>query len=120
MRRLRLPRPSPRRLGAGLALLGVLGAAAFLFVPVRAAFADDPLLRYGRLVSSEPPSTSIGCGAPVTNLARQPDGPSLYGLAKADACRRAAGRRAATAVAAGGLVAVLGLIAVTATAPGRS
>lgn len=112
-RRFRLPRPSPRRLGAALAVLGVVAGVAFLVVPVDAAFADDPLLRYGRFGGSEPTVTDIACGAPVTNLLRRSDGLSFYGLARDDACREAASRRAATAVAAGGLVTVLGLIGLT-------
>jgi len=113
-RRHHLPRPSPRRLGAALALLGLLAAVAFLVVPVDAAFADDPLLRYGVLIGAQPAVTDVDCGVPVNNLRRRPDGLGLYDLARTDACREAATRRAATAAAAGGLVAVLGLFAATA------
>jgi len=98
-----------------VALLGVLAAIAFLVVPVNAAFADDPLLRYGHLVGAQPSAaTDVDCGVPVSNLLRRSDGPGLYDLARTDACREAASRRAATAVAAGGLATVLGLFAVTA------
>ncbi len=119
MSRPRLPRPSPRRLGAVVAVLGVVTAAAFLVVPVDAAFADDPLLRYGRFGGSDPVTTDIECGAPLSNLLRRSDGVSFYGVARDDACRQAASRRAATAVAAGGVAVVLGLIGATAAA-GRS
>lgn len=112
----RLARPSPRRVGAALAVLGVMAGAAILIVPVDAAFADDPLLRYGRFAGSEPVVTDIECGAPVSNLLRRSDEPGFYNLARDGACREAASRRAATAVAAGGVIALLGLIGVTAAA----
>ena len=110
----RLPRPSPRRLGASLTVLGLVAGIAILLVPVDAAFADDPLLRYGRFAGSEPAVTDIECGAPVSNLLRRSDEPGFYGVARDGACREAASRRAATAVAAGGVIALLGLIGVTA------
>jgi len=104
-----------------LVVLGVLAGIAILVVHVDTAFADDPLLRYGRFDGAEAGVTDIDCGAPVSNLLRHSEGLSLYGLAKDDACRDAASRRAATAVAAGGLVAVLGLVALTtATAKART
>jgi len=107
---LRLPRPgrrpgkrrlrlSRRRFGSSLAVLGVLAAIAFLVVPVDAAFAANPLLRYGRFTAAGSAVTDVDCGAPVANL-----------------LRRAASRRVATALAAGSLVAVLGLFGVAASA----
>ncbi len=99
-----------------MAILGLVAAAAFLVVPVEAAFADDPLLRYGRFAGSDAATTEIECGAPVSNLLRRSDGLSFYGVARDDACRQAASRRAATAMAAGGMVTVLGLIGATAAA----
>jgi hypothetical protein len=103
---------SRRRFGGVLALLGVIAAVAFLVIPVDAAFAANPLLRYGRFTTPEPAVTDVDCGAPVSNLLRRADGVSFYSLARADACRDAASRRAATAVAGGALLAVLGLSAV--------
>jgi len=100
-----------------LALLGVLAAAVFLVIPVDAAFASDPLLRYGRFSAQVPEATDIRCGAPVSNLLRRSDGVSFYSLARDHACQEAVSRRAATAVAAGSLVAVLGLIGVAAATP---
>ncbi len=124
---LRLPRPgrrpgkrrlrlSRRRFGSSLAVLGVLAAIAFLVVPVDAAFAANPLLRYGRFTAAGSAVTDVDCGAPVANLLRRADGVSFYSLARADACRDAASRRVATALAAGSLVAVLGLFGVAASA----
>lgn len=111
---MRLPRPSPRRLSAALVLLGILGGVAFLVVPVNAAFSGDPLLRLQAFGSGPSPATSgVDCGAPLANVGRRSDGLSLYSLAKDRACRAAASRRAATAVAAGGLLALLGAIGVT-------
>jgi hypothetical protein len=89
----------------------VLAGLAFLFVPVEAAFADHPLMRLHPFSPAlERAATEVDCGAPVTNLGRRSDGLSLYGLARADACREAAGRRAATGVAAGAMTGVLGLL----------
>ncbi len=116
-RRIRLPRPSARRMAGVLALLGVLAGVVLLVVPVDAAFASDPLLRLGRFAPPAPASTDIRCGAPVSNLLRRSDGVSFYSLARDHACQEAASRRAVTAVAAGSLVAVLGLIGVAAATP---
>jgi hypothetical protein len=109
-----LPRPSPRRLSAAIALLGVLAGVAFLVIPVEAAFAGDPLLRLQAF--GPPPSeatTGVDCGSPLTNLGRRGNGLSLYSVAKDHACREASSRRAATAVAAAGLIGVLGAVALT-------
>lgn len=112
----RLPRPSPRRLSAAVAVLGLLGGLAILVVPVEAAFADDPLLRLQPFSPTlERAVTEVECGSPVTNLGRRSDGLSLYGLARDGACREAASRRAATAVAAAGVVGLLGLLGLAGT-----
>ena len=113
---LRIPRPSPRRVGAALTALGVLAGVAVLLVPVDAAFADDPLLRYSRFAGTEPAVTDIECGAPVSNLLRRSDAPDMYSMARDSACREASSRRVATAVAATGVIGLLGLIRVTAAA----
>ena len=114
LRRLfRVPRPSPRRLGAAVTLVGLMAGVAILVVPVDAAFADDPLLRYGRFGGSEPTVTDIECGSPVTNLLRRSDDPGFSSVARDGACRDAASRRAATALAATGVTGVLRRIRVT-------
>ena len=111
MRRLRRARPSPRRLSAALPVLGLLAGLAILVVPVEAAFRDDPLLRLEPFSPGLASAvTDVDCGVPLSNLARRAEGLSLYALASADACRKAAGRRAATAVAAAAVVGLLGLI----------
>lgn len=111
MRRLRGLRPSPSRLSAALAVLGVLACVACLVVPVEAAFGDDPLFRLEPFSPALAQAvTTVDCGAPVSNLGRRSEGVSLYGLALDGACREAAVKRAATGVAAGAMIGVLGLI----------
>ncbi|HEV2759667.1 MAG TPA: hypothetical protein VGV86_08895 [Acidimicrobiales bacterium] len=114
MSRRRLPRPSPRRLSVALALLGLLAALAILVMPIEASFDDDPLLRlepFSPALASA--VTDVDCGVPVSNFGRRSEGLNLSDLALANACRNAAGRRAATAVAAASVVGLLGLIALT-------
>ena len=115
MKRLRR-RPSPRQLGVALVVLGVLSGLACLVVPVEAAFGDDPLLRLQPFSPGAASQvTEVDCGVPVTNLGRRSQGLSLYGVARDDACREAASRRAATAVAAAGVIGVLALLGVART-----
>ncbi|MGI8983447.1 MAG: hypothetical protein ACR2HM_02755, partial [Acidimicrobiales bacterium] len=106
----RPPRPSPRRLGVALALLGALAGLAFLVLPMEAALDDDPLL--GLLPFSPALGqavTTVDCGAPVSNFGRRSDDLSLASLARDGVCRDAAAKRAATAAGDGGGGAVLGL-----------
>jgi hypothetical protein len=111
--RVRRPRPSARQLAAALAILGLIAGLAFLLVPVDAAFGDDPLLRLQPFSPGlAAGATAVDCGRPVSNLGRHADGLSIYDLALNDACRHAASRRAATAVAAVSMIGVLGLITV--------
>jgi hypothetical protein len=110
-RRLRAPRPSPRQLSVSVVVLGVLAGLACLVVPVDAAFADDPLLRLQPFSPAlDQVVTDVDCGVPVSNFARRSDGLGLYALARDDACREAATRRAATAVAAAAVIGLLGLL----------
>lgn len=103
---------TPRRLAAALALLGLLAGLAILILPVEAAFAGDPLLRLHALGSPSSTATSaVRCGSALANLARRDDGLSLYALAQDRACRAAASRRVATAVAAVAVVGALGAVA---------
>lgn len=111
MRRLRAGRPSPRRLSAALAILGLVAGMAFLLVPVEAAFGDDPLMRLQPFSPTLAASaTQVDCGLPVGNLGRRSDGLSISRLASDDACRRASARRVASAVAVAALIGVLALI----------
>jgi hypothetical protein len=107
----RPPRPSPRRLSAALAILGLLAGLAFVLLPVEASLDDDPLLG---LVPFSPALgqavARVDCGAPVTNFGRRSEDLSLASLARDGVCRDAAAKRAATAVAAVARVGVLGLI----------
>lgn len=106
-----MPRPSPRRLSAALAVLGLVAGLAFLVVPVQAALDDDPLLR---LVPFSPALgqavARVDCGAPVSNFGRRSADLSLASLARDGVCRDAATKRAATAVAATAVIGLLGLI----------
>jgi hypothetical protein len=92
-------------------VLGLVAGLAILVLPVEAALDDEPLLR---LAPFSPTLTegalAVDCGTPVTNFGRRSDGLSLYDLALDHACRAAASRRAATAVAAVSVIGVLGLI----------
>ena len=111
MRRPRVPRPSPLQLSVALTVLAVLAGLAVLVVPVRAAFADDPLLRLQPFSPGlDQVATEIDCGTPVGNLGRRTDGISLYGLARDGACRDAAAPRVATAVAVTAVIGLLGLV----------
>jgi hypothetical protein len=112
----RPPRPSPRRLSAALAVLGVLAGLAFLVLPVDAALDDDPLLG---LVPFSPALgqaiAQVDCGAPVSNFTRRSDDLSLASLARDGVCRDAAAKRAATAVAATAVIGLLGLVTLAAS-----
>jgi hypothetical protein len=111
MRIPRPPRPSARRLSAALAVLGVLAALACLLVPVEAALDDEPLLRLAPFSPAlTEVVTQVDCGSPVSNIGRRAGDLSLYALARDGACRDAATRRMATAVAAGAVIGLLGLI----------
>jgi hypothetical protein len=104
-------RPSARRLGAALAILGVLVGVACLIVPVEAALEDEPLLRLAPFSPAlAEVVTQVDCGSPVSNIGRRPGDLSLYSLARDGACRDAATRRVATAVAATAVIGLLGLI----------
>jgi hypothetical protein len=116
MRLPRPPRPSPRRLSVALAVLGLLVGLAFLVLPMNAALDDDPLLG---LVPFSPTLgqavARVDCGAPVINFSRQSADLSLASLARDGVCRHAAAKRAATAVAATGVICLLGLIGLAGT-----
>jgi hypothetical protein len=109
--RLRLPRPSGRRLSAAVALLGVVAGLAILLLPVAADLTGEPLLRLSPFSPSLAQGlTAVDCGSPVGNFGRSSDGLGLYQLARDDACRAAASRRAATAVAVAAVIGLLGVL----------
>ena len=100
-----------RRRAGILAVVAVLTGVAFLLLPVEAAFAGDPLLRLQAFTTATPPAVAgVRCGSPLANLARHSDGLSLYSLARDRACRQASSRRAAAAVAATAVIALLGAV----------
>ena len=116
--KLRARRPSVGNLSVMLAVVGVAAGLSFLFVPVEAAFGDDPLLRlqpFSPVLDGV--ATEVECGVPVSNLGRRSDGLSLYGLARDDACRAAASRRVASAVATAAVIGLLALIGLTGARP---
>jgi hypothetical protein len=90
----RPPHPTPRRLGAALAVLGLLAGLAFVLLPVNAALDDDPLLG---LVPFSPALgqaiARVDCGAPVTNFVRRSDDLILGSLARDVVWRDAATNR---------------------------
>jgi hypothetical protein len=87
----------------------------FAILPVSARFADDPLLRLRQLDPElSPPTASAVCGSPVRNLNPTPTGPTLYELARADACQEATRRRLGAALATGGVIVMVGLLGATA------
>ena len=109
--RLPRPRPTPRRLTAALAVLGLLTALAFLLMPLEVSFDDDPLLRLQPFSPAlDQVVTEVDCGSAVSNLGRRSDELSLAGLATADACRDGATLRAASAVATTAVIGILGLV----------
>jgi hypothetical protein len=111
VKRLRLPRPSGRRLSGALALLGVVAGLALLLLPVEADLTDEPMLRLSPFSPALAQGlTAVDCGSPVGNFGPGSDSLSLYDLARDHACRAAASRRAAAAVAAAAVIGVLGLI----------
>lgn len=114
MRLPRAPKPTPRRLLAAVAVLGLVAALAFLVMPLEVTFDDDPLLglqpfspALGQVV------TEVNCGSAVSNLGRRSGELSLAGVARADACRDGATLRAASAVATTAVIGVLGLVTLT-------
>jgi hypothetical protein len=109
---MKIPRPSPQRLGAALVGLGLVGALSFLVLPVKASVGGDPLLRLRAFGAPAQLADEVRCGSPLANLSRRSSGLSLYVLATDRACRNAASRRTATAVAAAGVIGLLGALAV--------
>ncbi len=102
-----------RRLAAVVAVLGVVISFAFLSLPVDARVDDDPLLRLRTFDAAPAAVVSVQCGTALSE-ATGAGGASLYDLARDDACRNASIRRVLTAGAAGGVVALSGLLAMAA------
>jgi hypothetical protein len=93
-------------------VVGVLSAVAVVFLPVEAAFGDDPILRLRRFdTTAGGPATEVECGSALQGLRGGSDGVTLYGIARDRACREASTERVLTAVAAGFVVVLLGSLA---------
>ena len=114
----RLRLPGRRPLLAAVVVLGVLSAATAAFLPVRAAFGDDPILRLRSLdTTSAGPVTDVECGSALRGLQGGDDAVTLYGIARDRACRDAAARRLLSAFAAAAIVVLLGFQSVAASSP---
>ena len=107
------PRPDglPRKVWVAVSVLGLFVAVTFAILPVGADFADDPLLRLRDLNPElSPPSPTAVCGSAIRNLDVEPADTSLFALAQAHACERAAQRRVAGSVAGGAILVMIGLL----------
>ena len=109
--RLRQLRPPGRRqLSVAAIVVGLVSAVAVVFLPVEAAFGDDPILRLRSFdATSGGPATEVECGSALEGLRSEAGTVTLYGIARDRACRDAASRRVLTALAAVGILGVLGL-----------
>lgn len=93
---------------------GLVIAVLMLFIPVRASFGDDPVLRFqgfDRQRSFLP--TEVDCGPAPANVGEPAGTGSIYDIARDDACHRVGYRRFWLAIAvaatflAGGFVALV-------------
>ena len=101
----------PRKLWVLVCALGVGLGAVFALVPVGTDFGEDPLLRLRELDPVlSPPDTKAVCGSPIRTFNAEPEGATIYELARGNACRTAARRRLLAAVAGGAVVVMVGLI----------
>jgi hypothetical protein len=124
----RSPRPPRDRVRSTLppncwraiSVFGLFVAVTFTILPVGAHFGDDPLLRL-RDLSPElsPPNPSVSCGSAVRSLNLEPRDTSLFELARARACEKAAKRRVATSGAVGAIVVMLGALGMRGGIPPR-
>jgi len=103
-----------RRLAAVVALLGVVIGFAFLTLPVDATVDGDPLLRLRTFDAAPVAASAVECGSALSDDSAASGGASLYDLARDHACRTASLRRVLTAGAAGSVVVLSGLLAMTA------
>ncbi len=93
-------------------VVGVLSAVAVVFLPVEAAFGDDPILRLRRFdTTAGGPATEVECGSALQGLRPGSDAVTLYGIARDRACRDASAKRVLTAVATVSVLALLGSLA---------
>jgi hypothetical protein len=110
--------PGRRQVSAAAIAVGMLSALAVVFLPVDAAFGDDPILRLRSFDStSGGPATEVECGTAFEGLRGEGGRVTLYGIARDRACRDAASRRVSASVAAAGIIVVLGLHGLAASSP---
>ena len=103
----------PASLPVAAMVAGVVLALGLLFVPVRASFGDDPVLRlqgFDRQRSFL--DTSVSCGAAPSNLVAPEGTRTLYEVARDAACHRAGVRRVWVAAALGSLLVIGGFLGV--------
>lgn len=102
---------APRVLALVVVLTGMAGAAVAVSRPVKVAYPDDVLLRFGDLGAARVDVPAANCGSALDALDRNSDASSLVALARDNACRREGARRLALSLAAGGTAAGSGLLA---------
>ena len=105
----------PTALPVAAIVAGFVLALGLLFLPVRASFGDDPVLRlqgFDRQRSFL--ATSVSCGAAPSNLVAAEGTRSLYEVARDAACHRAGVRRVWVAAALGAVFVVGGLLGMVA------
>lgn len=101
----------PQRFWVLVCALGGALAVVLALIPVGTDFGNDPLLRLRELDPVlSPPDTTALCGSPLRTFNAEPNGATLYELARSNACRAAARRRLLVAVATGSAIFMLGLI----------
>ena len=108
--------PRPRLLSAAVIVAGMVVSLLMLFVPVRASFGEDPILRlkaFDRQRTSL--ATEVDCGPAPSNVGEPTGGGSLYEIARDGACHRVGYRRFWLAVAVGATFVACGLVALVAT-----
>lgn len=111
--------PRPRVLSAAVMAAGMAVALLMLFVPVRASFADDPILRlkaFDRQRASL--ATEVDCGPAPSNVGEPQGTGSLYDIARDGACHRVGYRRFWSAIAVASTFVVGGLVALVASERG--
>lgn len=102
-------------------VVGVVSAAAVVFLPVDVRFGDDPILRLRTFdTTAGGPATAVECGSALEGLRGGSDAVTLYGIARDRACRDASAKRVLTAVAAAAIVVLLGCQGRAASARARA
>lgn len=110
---------APRILCLVVVLTGLMGAVVAVSRPVKVAYPDDVLLRFGDLGAARIDVPAADCGSALDALNRNSDASSLVALARDNACRQEGARRLALALAAGGIAAGSGLLALGLSASRR-